>query len=132
MIADTKTANGPQAFAKRADDKIDTIFHTGLLSQAKLEGLLAQLAAGTLSHDELFAGHGHGALVLDADPAGIHFVAVTGPRRGLLAGSKLRPYLAVPHGDMMMSGCWGLVRACAQLLPWAAGAIEAALDSPPH
>jgi uncharacterized protein (DUF1786 family) len=104
--------------------------HTHLLSQAKLEGLLAQLAAGTLSHDELFAGHGHGALVLDADPAGIHFVAVTGPRRGLLAGSKLRPYLAVPHGDMMMSGCWGLVRACAQLLPWAAGPVEAALDSP--
>ena len=105
--------------------------HTHLLNQARLEGLLAQLVAGTLSHEDLFAAHGHGALVLDPDPSGLDFVAVTGPRRGLLAGSKLRPYLAVPHGDMMMAGCWGLVRACAQLLPWAAGAIEAALNSPP-
>jgi uncharacterized protein (DUF1786 family) len=104
--------------------------HTRLLSQAKLEGLLAQLAAGTLSHDDLFAGHGHGALVLDPAPSSLEFVAVTGPRRGLLAGSKLRPYFAVPHGDVMMAGCWGLVRACAQLLPWATGPIQAALKSP--
>jgi uncharacterized protein (DUF1786 family) len=106
--------------------------HTGLLDRARLEGLLAQLAAGTLSHEELFAAHGHGALMLDPAPSDLDFVAVTGPRRGLLAGSKLRPYLAVPHGDMMMAGCWGLVRACAQLLPWAAEAIEAALDPSNH
>jgi len=103
--------------------------HTGLLSQARLEELLIQLAAGTLSHDELFAQHGHGALIVDPSPAlpGAPWVAVTGPRRGLLAGSRLRPYLAVPYGDMMMAGCWGLVRACAQVLPWTAGAINEAL-----
>jgi hypothetical protein len=54
-------------------------------------------------------------------------VAVTGPRRGLLAGSTLRPYLAVPYGDMMMAGCWGLVRACAHALPWTAEVIDKAL-----
>jgi uncharacterized protein (DUF1786 family) len=101
--------------------------HTGLLTRARLEELLAQLAAGTLSHDQVFAEHGHGALVLDATPVPLEAVTVTGPRRGLLAGSALRPYLAVPYGDMMMAGCWGLVRACAHLLPWAAGAIEKAL-----
>ena len=101
--------------------------HTGLLDQAKLEGLLAQLAAGTLSHEALFAEHGHGALVLDPAPSPLDFVAVTGPRRGMLTGSTLNPYLAVPHGDMMMAGCWGLVRACASALPWTAGAIEGAL-----
>jgi uncharacterized protein (DUF1786 family) len=106
--------------------------HTGRLSQERLEALLAQLAAGTLSHDELFAEHGHGALVLDPTPAPLDFVAVTGPRRGMLAGSALRPYLAVPHGDMMMAGCWGLVRACAHVLPWTAGAIEGALDTVPR
>jgi hypothetical protein len=52
---------------------------------------------------------------------------VTGPRRSMLATSALRPYLAVPHGDMMMAGCWGLVRACAQFVPEAAQAIEEAL-----
>jgi uncharacterized protein (DUF1786 family) len=102
--------------------------HTGLLSREKLEGLLAQLAAGRLAHDELFAEHGHGALVIDESAALLDFVAVTGPRRGLLAGSRLRPYLAVPYGDMMMTGCWGLVRACAQVLPWSAEEIETALD----
>jgi uncharacterized protein (DUF1786 family) len=101
--------------------------HTGLLSREKLEALLAQLAAGTLSHDELFGEHGHGALVLDAAAVPLEFVAVTGPRRGLLADSELNPYLAVPYGDMMMAGCWGLVRACAQVLPWSAEEIESAL-----
>ena len=102
--------------------------HTGLLSPEKLEGLLAQLAAGTLSHDALFAEHGHGALVIDEGAAPLDFAALTGPRRGLLAGSELQPYLAVPYGDMMMTGCWGLVRACAQVLPWTASAIEGALE----
>jgi len=103
--------------------------HTGLLNREKLERLLGQLAAGTLSHDELSAGHGHGAVILDPVPGPLDFVAVTGPRRGLLAGSKLQPYLAVPYGDMMMAGCWGLVRACAYTLPWAAGEIGGALGS---
>ncbi len=103
--------------------------HSGLLNQARLEELLSQLVAGTLSHDELFAEHGHGALMLDSAPSTLDFVAVTGPRRGLLAGSALRPYLAVPYGDMMMTGCWGLVRACAHVLPWTAEALEEALGS---
>ena len=101
--------------------------HTGLLDQERLERLLTQLAAGTLSHDELFAEHGHGALILDPTPASSDFVAVTGPRRRMLAASVLRPYLAVPYGDMMMAGCWGLVRACAQVAPWTAQAIEESL-----
>jgi uncharacterized protein (DUF1786 family) len=113
------------------DGAIAGIFehHSGILSQTRLEELLGQLAAGTISHEELFAEHGHGALVLDPSPSPLNFLAVTGPRRGLLAGSKLQPYLAVPYGDMMMTGCWGQVRACASLLPWTAGAIEGALGA---
>lgn len=103
--------------------------HTHLLNPAKLEGLLAQLAAGTLSHEQLFADHGHGALILDPKPSPLEFVAVTGPRRKLLVGSALDPYLAVPHGDMMMAGCWGLVRACAEIYPWTAADIQGALGA---
>jgi uncharacterized protein (DUF1786 family) len=101
--------------------------HTGLLDQAKLEDLIRQLAAGTLSHEVLFREHGHGALVLDRRSPAPGFLAVTGPQRGMLAGSDLAPHFAVPHGDMMMTGCWGLVRACASVLPWTAPAIEKAL-----
>ncbi len=101
--------------------------HTGRLDREKLDNLLRQLALGTLSQAQLFDDHGHGALVLDRTPAPLEFLAVTGPRRGMMAGSALRPYFAVPHGDMMMAGCWGLVRACATVLPWTAQAIEAAL-----
>ncbi|HFD39372.1 MAG TPA: pyruvate formate lyase-activating protein [Anaerolineae bacterium] len=98
--------------------------HTGKLDRPKLERLLAQLTAAAISHEELFADHGHGALVVDPTPAPLDFVAVTGPRRGLLADSILHPYLAVPYGDMMMAGCWGLVRACAHILPDVAVALE--------
>ena len=120
------------AFDLRGSGKDRTIaglfeHHTGLLDQGLLEALLGQLVAGTLSHEELFAEHGHGALLVDSTPATLDFVAVTGPRRGMLAGSALNPYQAVPHGDMMMAGCWGLVRACAQALPWTASAIQSAL-----
>jgi uncharacterized protein (DUF1786 family) len=103
--------------------------HTGKLGQAQMEDLLTRLAAGTLSNDEVFADHGHGALIVDPSPVDPDalWVTVTGPRRGLLSGSRLSPYLAVPYGDMMMAGCWGLVRACAHVLPWTAEAIGRAL-----
>jgi hypothetical protein len=54
-------------------------------------------------------------------------LTVIGPRRALLAGSRLHPYLAVPHGDMMLAGCFGLLRALAARVPAFAPAIEAQL-----
>ena len=36
---------------------------------------------------------------------------VTGPRRELFAGSSLPAEFAAPHGDMMLTGCFGLLRA---------------------
>jgi uncharacterized protein (DUF1786 family) len=102
---------------------IEGIFehHTGLLDQPKLEHLLRALADGSLTHAEVFGGMGHGALVyaaspFDLDGPGTRLV-VTGPRRGLLAHSALRPYHAVPFGDMMICGCFGLLAAAADLLP---------------
>ena len=55
-------------------------------------------------------------------------VAVTGPRRAKLRGSALDPYFAVPHGDMMVSGCFGLLWAFAEKHPRHAEAILPALD----
>ncbi len=110
--------------------------HTGELTQAQLEQFLAQLADGTLTHAAIFNSKGHGALLLDSRPvpldpslgSGQSFLAVVGPRRGLLARSRYRPYFAAPYGDMMLAGCFGLVRAFALLNLEVAGEINRALD----
>ena len=58
-------------------------------------------------------------------------VAVTGPQRGKLRGSALAPYFAVPHGDMMVSGCYGLLWAFAEKHPAHAEEILHALGISP-
>ncbi|HEX6818366.1 MAG TPA: DUF1786 family protein [Ktedonobacterales bacterium] len=110
--------------------------HTGELTQAQLEGYLRDLAAGTLENERVFAESGHGALRLaEAGGSGgadgqFPFLAVTGPRRELLRGSSLRPYEAVPHGDMMLAGCFGLLRGVEALALELAPAIDATLGAP--
>jgi uncharacterized protein (DUF1786 family) len=112
--------------------------HTGELTRPQLEGYLQDLAAGTLENERVFAESGHGALRLAPPSSGPGtavvsppFLAVTGPRRELLRGSALCPYEAVPHGDMMLAGCFGLLRGVAALDPALARAVEAVLG-PPH
>jgi hypothetical protein len=39
----------------------------------------------------------------------------------------MRPYYAVPHGDMMLAGCFGLLRAAAARVPEWRAEIEASL-----
>jgi uncharacterized protein (DUF1786 family) len=90
--------------------------HTGEISKARLEELLLKLADGTLTNEEVFNDSGHGALLLAREQRNGHsfpFLSVTGPRRKLLRGSPLHPYEATPHGDMMIAGCFGLLRAFA-------------------
>ncbi len=112
--------------------KIAGIFehHTGEISKTRLEELLVKLAEGTLSNEEVFADSGHGALIVQTSSEkcqGFPFLSVTGPRRELLRGSQLHPYEAVPHGDMMLAGCYGLLRALADHEPNLAHAIEPSL-----
>jgi uncharacterized protein (DUF1786 family) len=88
--------------------------HSGELTSARLRTYVEKLAAGTITNDEVYRDMGHGALLLEPEPdSALPFLAVTGPRRALLADSGLKPYLAVPHGDMMLAGCFGLLRAYA-------------------
>ena len=111
--------------------------HTGELKPEQLENFIAQLAAGTLTHEAVFNSKGHGAFVVDSpaiplDPSagsGQGFLAVAGPRRGMLLHSRYRPYFATPYGDMMLAGCYGLVRAYAELNPDAAPEINRALNA---
>jgi uncharacterized protein (DUF1786 family) len=112
-----------------SDGAIAGVFehHTGELKKEQLEGFLEQLANGTLTHDAIFYSQGHGALVFNSRPMPLDFLAITGPRRGILLHSRLNPYWAVPYGDMMLAGDFGLVRAYADLNPDAREEIERAL-----
>lgn len=105
--------------------------HTGLIDRRKLEILLCALADGNLKHADVFGDNGHGALVYGNEPLlleeGDFGVAITGPRRNLMRGSSLRPYFAVPFGDMMITGCFGLLAATADVLPDLAEPICASL-----
>jgi len=125
--------------------------HTGLIDLPKLEALLKALAASSLEHEDVFGDHGHGALIYEQEPLvlgeGDFDVVVTGPRRGMFhmtedRGRKtdssiapssvvrhpsLRPYFPAPFGDMMITGCFGLLAAVADVLPELSGPIRESL-----
>jgi uncharacterized protein (DUF1786 family) len=108
--------------------------HTGLLTRQRLEAFLRAFAHGDLTRESVFNDNGHGALLLDPTPLALDpgrgSPVVTGPRRALLQGSRLQPHYAAPFGDMMITGCFGLLQAMAELLPEAAGVIRGSLDGP--
>lgn len=115
--------------------------HTGEIDLAKLETLLRALADGTLRHADVFSDMGHGALVYSTEPlelgTGAFDVIVTGPRRSMFGregeigtGRSLRPYFAVPFGDMMLAGCFGLIAATADVLPNLADVIHRSMRGP--
>jgi uncharacterized protein (DUF1786 family) len=105
------------------DDQVEGVFehHTGLIDREKLDKLLRKFASGRLTHQEVFADHGHGSLIYAQEPyalgKGNFDVVITGPRRNLMRESTLRTYYAAPYGDMMLTGCFGLLAAAADVLP---------------
>ncbi|HEX6291743.1 MAG TPA: DUF1786 domain-containing protein [Herpetosiphonaceae bacterium] len=104
--------------------------HTGELQPEQLHSFLERLAEGTLTNAEIFGSQGHGALILDPTPATDPLLATTGPRQAFVRrwGARAeRLYRAVPHGDMMLAGCFGLLRAVAAKLPEHRQAIEGGL-----
>lgn len=112
--------------------------HTGFLNPQKLETLILSLAEGSLRNETVFSDQGHGALIYDQTPFSFNKdefnLVVTGPRRSMLSptrngsSSKLRPYFAAPFGDMMITGCFGLLEAIADLIPELSDPINASLQ----
>jgi uncharacterized protein (DUF1786 family) len=111
--------NGHTVCLLALDGRVAGVFehHTSCLDGPGLELRLRRWLAGDLESDEVRADHGHGAVLAPGtagrDPLRLPLV-VTGPRRGLLAGSELPLAFAAPHGDMMLTGCFGLLRAVRQ------------------
>jgi uncharacterized protein (DUF1786 family) len=100
------------------DSKIVGIYehHTGCLTVAKLHDHLVRFRQGTLSDREVFDDQGHGCVTLPEVKGMSAFptVVVTGPQRHL--AKSLGYYFAVPYGDMMLSGCFGLIRAATGMI----------------
>jgi uncharacterized protein (DUF1786 family) len=116
--------------------RIDSVYehHTGELGDAQLRRDAALVASGRIDGEAVFAAMGHGALVL-RPPAGSRraWVAVTGPRRARLVGRLVRgagrTVAAVPHGDMMQAGPFGLLRGLAHRQPEWREPVERRLGS---
>lgn len=84
------------------------------LRPGNLPRFLGQLAEGTIRGDEVVADAGEGALVREAvGAANLSRFLVTGPRRRLALEQPFpfacRPEFAAPAGNMMITGCLGLL-----------------------
>ena len=120
--------------AFRMSENIEGVFehHTGEIDLPKLESLLRRLADSSLKHEDVFNDMGHGALMYTDEifefGTEAFDVVITGPRRSMFASQPtLRPYFAVPFGDMMIAGCFGLLAAVAEILPNLAEAVYGSL-----
>lgn len=94
------------------NDSIMGLFenHSGSLDAEKLDSLISKLCSGIIKNEDVYEDGGHGACTI-GKISGEPLIAVTGPRRQLALGLSKKPYFAAPYGDMMLSGCFGLVKA---------------------
>ena len=83
--------------------------HTGRMNPEKIDNLLKQFASCQLTNEAVFADGGHGCVPLSYSDEPMPFIVATGPRRGIMSASALNPYMAAPYGDMMLTGCYGLI-----------------------
>jgi len=81
--------------------------HTSMLDTASLAELVKRLQNTTLTHEEIYNARGHGAALHPEMGPGWDYVAVTGPRREM--AKPLGWHEAAPYGDMMLTGCFGLL-----------------------
>ncbi len=108
--------------------------HTGEVTADQIVGFTRSLVAGSLRNEEIFATKGHGAFHADrslAAATGFPPVTATGPQRSKIRGTALAPYFAAPFGDMMIGGCFGLLRAFAEVHPFAREAVDSGLGPLP-
>lgn len=105
--------NGHILMALVDHDSIDGLFehHTSALDPEQMEAYIHRFVAGKLDSAEVFADGGHGVLPVSHpfDLAAVEIV-VTGPRRRRFASMGLPLVAASLHGDMMLTGCYGLLQ----------------------
>ncbi|HTX61442.1 MAG TPA: DUF1786 family protein [Methanobacterium sp.] len=104
--------NGHTLAASFKNGKIHGVFehHTGMLTPAKINRFVKELAVGTLRHEQIHEDGGHGAWI--AEPIGeFPCLVATGPKRSILKNTGFKVHYAAPAGDVMMAGPVGLIKA---------------------
>jgi len=88
--------------------------HTGCLTTEKLDSMLVRFINGAVSSEEVLNDGGHGVVMLEPGSGNADQpLRVTGPNRNLLKKSRLNVHFAAPHGNMMLTGPFGLIQgAC--------------------
>ncbi|ODA39524.1 DUF1786 domain-containing protein [Desulfosporosinus sp. BG] len=81
--------------------------HTSMMEIEALAKFIQRLQSTELTNAEVFEQGGHGATLHPEMQPGWDFIAVTGPRRNM--AKSLGWYEAAPYGDMMLTGCFGLL-----------------------
>lgn len=85
--------------------------HTSFMEPNRVKTLIERFRMGELSNEEVFEAKGHGCIVhkdyLSGSP--YEFVSVTGPQRFIAHSCGY--HQAAPYGDMMLTGCFGLLGA---------------------
>lgn len=84
--------------------------HTGLLDNNKLMDQMKRFSLGELSNEEVFEQWGHGVAYQPGyrELAPFEEIVITGPQRKIARGLG---HMAAPFGEMMLSGCFGLIEA---------------------
>jgi len=106
--------NGHTVVSLLCEGRITGFFehHTSQLTPEKLRLFVEMLCRGSLENSQIFDDGGHGAHI-ESVPDEIRSVLVTGPRRDafLSSGALKGAIAAAPAGDMMITGCIGLLQA---------------------
>jgi uncharacterized protein (DUF1786 family) len=112
MVLDIATSHTVGAVVSEGELQGSFEYHTHDITLERLEQLLLDLPGGRLEHDRILAEGGHGAyLRASVGYDAVQAIVATGPKRRLLAPSRLPITWGAPWGDNMMTGCTGLIEA---------------------
>ncbi|MBW2063177.1 MAG: DUF1786 domain-containing protein [Deltaproteobacteria bacterium] len=87
--------------------------HTHILNAALLSDQIKRFAQAALTHEEVFGQNGHGVAYHPGyrDLKPFKYIVITGPCRAV---ARNLGHPAAPYGEMMLTGCFGLVEAIRQ------------------
>ncbi|MEQ8220699.1 MAG: DUF1786 family protein [Candidatus Eremiobacterota bacterium] len=89
--------------------------HSREMNEEKIVDVIKRFKERNITDEEVFEGRGHG-VCFSADlreDTSDWPVIITGPKRQLASGGDY--YFAVPNGDMMLTGCFGLLEGARKI-----------------